>query len=210
MSDVASMLPAALRTHLVSGDALPTPGSGRWGLTAFSGRLVELAGQGSGAALSQGMSLVVEAQHAGEPVVWITCRQPAFYPPDAAANGVDLAAMPVIRPPDATAGGRAAWYLLRSGAFGMAVLDLGAHDLPAAAHARLARLAQKHEATVIYLTEQGDTRSIGQGLVSLRARVSRRRAAANRFECTVTALKDKRYGPGWSHTETLCGPPGLR
>lgn len=211
MSDVVLKLPEPLRLHLVSGDVLPAPGPMRWGLAALAGRVIELSGQGGAAALTVGMSLVLEAQRAGEPVVWISCRVPAFYPPDAARLGIDLSAMPVVRPPDPAAGGRAAWHLLRSGAFGMAVIDLGDRDLPAGAHARLGRLAQKHDAVVLYLTvKTEETRSVGRGLVSLRAQTDRRHTGDDRFECVVHALKDKRYGPDWTHSEVFEGPPGLR
>ncbi len=180
-------------------------------MSALVGRVVELSGQGDAAALTLGMSLVLEAQRAGEPVVWISCRLPAFYPPDAARLGVDLSALAVVRPVDPAAGGRAAWHLLRSGAFGMAVIDLGDRQLPSAGHARLGRLAQKHEAVVLYLTDKGEgTRSIGGGLVSLRAQTTRLRGGDDRFECSVRALKDKRYGPGWTRSAVFEGPPGLR
>ncbi len=211
MSSVVLKLPEPLRMHLVSGDALPTPGKRRWGCSALAGRAVELSGKGATATLTVGMSLVLEAQRAGDPVFWVAVRKPAFYPPDAAGFGIDLRALSVIHPPDAAAGGRAAWHLLRSGAFGLAVLDLGAHDLPAAAHARLGRLAQKHDAVVLYLTEKSEsTRSLGRGLVSLRAQVERRHVGDDRFECALSALKDKRSGPGWQHAEVFQGPPGLR
>src|SRR5438445_10836474 len=97
----------------------------RWGLGAFRGRLVELSARGATATLTAAAELVVEAQTQGEPVAWLALAAGTFYPPDVADTGVDLAALVVVRASDATSAARAAERLLRSGAFGLVVLDLG-------------------------------------------------------------------------------------
>ena len=79
-----------------------------WGLTAMRGRLVEISGRGATAVLTTAASLVVEAQTAGEPVVWVTLAQATFFPPDLALSGVDLAALVVVRVADGTVAMRAA------------------------------------------------------------------------------------------------------
>lgn len=182
-----------------------------WGLPALRGRLVELSARGATATLTTAIDLVLEAQLASEPVVWIMLQSGSFYPPDVADSGVDLAALVVIRALDATGAARAAERVLRSGAFGLVILDLGAHgnDLSMAHQGRLVTLAQAHDAAVVCLTDKtADTASLGS-LVSLRAEALRTRAASHEFDLTVRALKDKRRGPGWMKKLGARGPAGL-
>lgn len=183
-----------------------------WGLAALRGRLIELSGRGARATLTEAMGLVLEAQLAGEPAAWLLSPEHGgFYPPDAAACGVDLAALVVVRVPSAVAGARAAERLLRSGAFGLVVIDLGLggeHDLPMAQQGRLVSLAQAHDAAVVCLTEKtAEAGSLGS-LISLRAEAMRT-GARDEHEVSVRALKDKRRGPGWSRAVKVRGPAGM-
>ena len=134
----------------------------------------------------------------------------SFYPPDVADNGVDLAALVVVRVGDATTAARAAERLLHSGAFGLVVLDLGSSaELPMAYQGRLMTLAQAHDAAVVCLTDKtSETASLGS-LISLRAEALRRHGPDGELTVTVRALKDKRRGPGWTHAERHRGPAGL-
>src|SRR5690349_15787097 len=95
-----------------------------WGLAALRGRLVELSARGATATLTASIEIVAEAQAQGEPVVWLSVAASSFFPPDVADSGIDLAALVVIRAPDAIAASRAAERCLRSGAFGLVVIDL--------------------------------------------------------------------------------------
>lgn len=190
-----------------------------WGLSALRGRLVELSARGASATMTTAIEIVLEAQREGEPVAWIvpwsldakaTGTTGTFYPPDAADSGVDLAALVVVRAPSATAAARSAERLLRSGAFGLVVLDFGGGpvDLPMAHQGRLVTLAQAHDAAIVCLTEKtNDSGSLGS-LVSLRAEALRTRTKDG-FEVTVRALKDKRRGPGWIRASKLRGPSGM-
>ena len=135
--------------------------------------------------------LLWEVQQKGDPATWICARTSTFFPPDLEASGIDLAALVVVRVTDAAAAARAADKLLRSGAFGLAVLDLGAHAaLPLPLLSRLLGLAQKHRATVVFLTEKAAHSPSLAPLVSLRVAASRQRVAPGRFACTVEATKD--------------------
>jgi recombination protein RecA len=183
-----------------------------WTLDDLAGRVVELSGAGAAAWLTLTFPLVVEAQTRGEPVAWVTTRQSTFFPPDAAENGVDLAALPVVFVPDAPAAARAAERLVRSGAFALVVLDLveGRAELPPALQSRLAGLAQRHEAAVLCLTEKtGRQPSLGP-LVSLRCTARREEPRDERFVCRVEVLKDKSSRGGWADLEVCRGPAGLR
>lgn len=204
--------------------ALPPP---LWGLGELAGRLVELSAppDGASARLTAAVALVLEAQRQGEPVAWIAAEEGSFYPPDLDASGVDLEALAVIRVAtragsrgalrDKTAARQAlsaADRLLRSGAFGLVVLELGAlRELPLAAQTRLAGLAQRHDSALLCLTSRGEEPGSLGSLISLHASATRRPTADGRFCCELTVLKDKRRGPGWrERAEGYRGPPGLR
>ncbi len=182
-----------------------------WSFDTFAGRLGEISARFASARLTLVFRLVHEAQVRGEPAAWIGRRESVFYPLDVAEAGVDLDAFAVVWAEDAHRAARAAEHLLRSGAFGLVVLDLdpGARLAPAA-QARLAALAQAHHAAVLCLTEKDRERPSLGSLVSIRAEARRTRRHENRFRCEVRALKDKRRGPGWSHAELVHGPDGLR
>ena len=179
-----------------------------WGLAALRGRLVELSARGASATMTTAVDLILEAQVAAEPVAWIAQHSASFYPPDVAESGVDLAALVVVRVPDAMSAARSAERLLRSGAFGLVIIDVGVGDISMALQGRLVSLAQTHDAAVVCLTEKSaDTASIGS-LVSLRAEALRARAGKD-FDLTVRCLKDKRRGPGWTKKLKARGPAGF-
>jgi recombination protein RecA len=191
--------------------SVPAPESaGTWRLSTFAGRFGECSGSHAGAVLTLVFRLVREAQRLGEPVAWITRRGSTFFPPDAAEAGIDLAALPVVRVSETLLAARAADHLVRSGGFGLVVLDLGAEArVPVPVQARLAGLAQKHAAALLCLTEKESRCPSLGSLVSLRAELRRAERVGRRFGCLARALKDKRRGPGWTHTEVCRGPDGL-
>lgn len=191
----------------------PDGDSHLWSRENLSGRLVEISSPASGAALTAAVGLVRATQVEGDPVAWVTGADASFYPPDVADSGVDLASLAVVRAPDVRTSARAVERLLRSGAFGLVVLDLGADagSISAAMQGRLVGLAQKHDAALVCLTRKSrDAVSIGS-MVSLRVEVCRRSAGAgDGFRLEIVALKDKQRGPGWRHEEVVRGPAGLR
>jgi recombination protein RecA len=154
--------------------------------------------------------LVLEAQKQDEPVAWITSRRSTFFPPDAADAGIDVTAVAVIRSPDNIAVARAAEHLLRSGAFGLMVVDLGTDmRLPQHAQSRLAGQARRHHIALIFITEKKSHQPSLGSLVSLRAHSERLPQTSHRHRCRVTVLKDKRHGPGWNDEAVCHGPDGL-
>lgn len=199
--------PSLVRFAAPLSGAEPTAG---WSLTALRGRLAELSPGRRPAVLSAAVALVRQAQVAGEPVAWVAAGPDLFHAPDVAACGVDLAALPVVRVDAAAAAGRAADLLLRSGAFGLVVVDLGREaTFPVPLQSRLVQLARRHEAAVLCLTATPEGRPSLGSLVSLRAVASWRRLGDGRYACTVTALKDKHQGPGWCWEGVWHGPEGL-
>ena len=200
--------------------------SATWSLAELSGRVVELSGHGATAVLTVAVGLVLEAQQKQEPVAWITPLATTVFPPDVAQSGVDLTALLFVRVEAAEAMLRAADHLLRSGAFGLVILDLPARiDVPPSAQVRLAGLAKKHQAVLVYLASSNwassnwasRDRASGRGgmvaassLVSLRATCHRRRVDVGRFECVLDVSKDKRRGQEWRHVQVFHGAVGLR
>lgn len=203
----------------------------RFALAELAGRLVELSGDGASAALTLAMRLVLDAQRAGEPVAWLGSDERTFYPPDAAESGIDLEALLVVRiasepanagpKPRGKAGAAeprlgqqlasAAERLLRSGAFGLVVLDLGKDAaLSQPMQSRLLGLAQRHHAAVLCLTQKTENAPSLGSLVSLHAQAVRIWLGKDRFACELRVHKDKRRGPVWSEREVYRGPLGLR
>ncbi|HEX6850042.1 MAG TPA: hypothetical protein VF139_01455 [Candidatus Polarisedimenticolaceae bacterium] len=191
-------------------NSVAVPSFAPWSLPSLEGRLVEISGDVAGAPLTLVFRLVLEAQRRGEPAAWVGRRDSIFYPPDVAEAGIDLAAFPVVWTPDAIRAAEAADLLLRSGAFGLVVVDFGAASrLPMHAPNRLAALAQKHTAVVACLTEKDAERPSLGALVSVRAHAAREERLDDRFRCALRFVKDKRRAPGARHVEIFRGPDGL-
>ncbi|HET8562938.1 MAG TPA: recombinase A [Candidatus Binatia bacterium] len=180
-----------------------------WTLPEIAGRLVEISGSGATASLTIAFGLVLEAQERGETVGWTTSIENFFYPPDVAQGGIDLTALVVVRVPGVESVARAGEKLLRSGGFGLIILDLGTADIPMPLQTRLAGLAHRHHTALVCLTIK-DARAFSLGsLVSLRVHAERRRISDGRFACDLRVLKDKHRGPTWGHEELCHGAAGL-
>lgn len=184
-----------------------------WTLQSMAGRLVELSAEAKSSHLTAAVGLVLEAQLDDDRAAWVTLEGSSFFPPDVVDTGIDLDAMPVVRVPDARTAGRAANHLLRSGGFGLVVVDLagGAESsLPVPILSRLLGVAREHDAVVLLLTRKAEEAPSMHSLISLRAEAQWRRADEGDYELCVRVLKDKRGGPGWAHVEICRGPAGLR
>ena len=202
---------SASRIRVSRGLEAPEPAPASWTNGALSGCLAELSGTGASPSLTLAFSLVHQVQQQGEPAAWITRAESTFFPPDAAEGGIDLAALPVVRLAGQRQCLRAAEQLVRSGAFGLLVIDLGGClDLPLAAQTRLAGQALAHGTLILCLTTKTEDEPSLGSLVSVRAHARRIRRGDGRFVCQVHVLKDKRRGPGWSDEVWCRGPDGVR
>lgn len=206
---------ASGKLQTLSVDSPPAATGLGWAWPDLRGRVLELVGKDASAVLSVAVRLVHAAQCSGEPTVWVGGGGASFFPPDAAVCGVDLENLAVVRLDSSAALLRAVDQLLRSGAFGLAVVDGGdaaaAATVPLGAQARLVGLAKQHGAAVAWLSrEQGARRGLGS-FASLRAECRRRRIDDGVFECTIEVVKDKRRGGGpWRAVFECDGAPGLR
>jgi recombination protein RecA len=139
----------------------------------------------------------------------------ALYPPDLDAAGVDLDALVVVHLPRAAGPHglcQAAELLLRSGAWGLCIVDLtlGAPTGPAEAwQGRLLGLCRQHDSRLVLLTDKPAHASSLGALVGLRVQSRRRRAAPGQFVVEHQVLKNK-IGTATSPSDDVyCGPAGL-
>jgi hypothetical protein len=178
------------------------------------GRLAEFLGPG---ALQAVCGLVLDAQKRREPVAWIRDHDLPFFPPDLEETGVDLEAVTVIRTPDMRGAFFAADTCLRSGAFGLVVMDLygnvergrGCGGSGDAVQARLIRLAGKTGAAVVLLSVSGDPGLWSGSLVSLRVSVTRSAGGPGVYEYRFQVVKNKNGKPGTDRREIVRAACGL-
>lgn len=189
------------------------------------GRLVELCGA---AQTSTAVAILAHLQREGETAAWVQPARAELYPPDLASAGVDVEALVVIHVPDtgnmsgAAGQCRAAELLLRSGGFGLIVLDFSRGD-PAGSNAwqgRLLGLARQHEARVVILRREQNAKDSLGPLVGMRvaSRVERARTSddppgfvprTGQFEIHHEVLKNKSGGPIEPAPMRIRGPWGL-
>ncbi|MBP64021.1 MAG: recombinase A [Planctomycetaceae bacterium] len=208
------MIPAAVNKipGITRASALTRKSLSRvWSWEALAGQVSEISGAASPATLTLSMDLVLDAQRQSEVVAWITTKDRFFFPPDVVECGIDLGAMVVVRAPTAADAPRAAEMLIRSGAFGLVVLDMGKETgIPLPMQARLVKLAQQHHTAVLYVTIKPDSAASVGSLVSLHATTQMSQTPSGSYECGIKILKDKHSAPNWAHREVYCGPAGLR
>lgn len=212
-----ALLQLPVRARVVPASTLPAAPSRApvWSLTELAGRLVELSASAEAAHLTVAFGLVVEAQLTGDRAAWVTLEHSSFFPPDVVNGGIDLDALPVARVPDIRTAGRVADHLVRSGGFGLVVVDLTSGDVSAMDRlsvpllTRLLGLARKQNVTVLLLTKKSHESPSLHSLISLRAEAQKQKREG-RYEVSVSVLKDKRNGRRWTHVESCRGPAGLR
>lgn len=169
--------------------------------------VVELTG---GAALSAAVDAVWASQRRGEPAAWVTSCQQMVLAEDLQARGVDLSALAVIRAPSVVLAVRTVDRLLRSGGFGVVVVDgFGGtgREVSAAMVGRLARLAEQHASSVVWVRGEGAAVMDG-ALVTSRVRVDRARRPAGVLHRSWSVERSKRATRG-RHEEAIDGPAGL-
>ncbi len=179
-------------------------------------RLIELSGQTlhqATARRSLACWALAMAQQRGEPTAWVESQQHGgVFPPDIARCGIDLAALTFVRVPGSGKKVvfdqlRCAEWLLRSGAFGLMVVDfLG--DEPQQNAGWLGRwvaLARQQACTVVLLSEKpAECDSLG-ALVGLRVQPTRQDATG-----TLHLEPVKHKAAPWCPPPLprFCGPPG--
>jgi recombination protein RecA len=158
--------------------------------------------------------MLLAKQHEGESVVWIEPTDGPLYPPDLAAAGVDLDALVIVRVP--TKEGpeglcRVAEWLVRSGGFGLVVMDLMGRT-PAAHNpwqTRLSGLLRRHDAQLCVLSDS-ETQAPSLGaMVALRLEPQRQRDEDGTFVLSQRVLKNKLGALETPSSERRRAPAGL-
>lgn len=209
MESLLSLRDVHRASHLLDDS---TPSSSTLDLVSLRGRLSELCGDRGHPQISVAVDLIAQAHGEGEPAAWIGPSTSLFYPFDAADWAIDWSALALIRLDRARRALRGADKLLRSGAFGLVVIDLlgiDDHRFSEALPGRLLRLAKRHDSAVVLLTSADASRVAISSLISFRARIRWREAGPHRLRATLTITKDKRRGPGHQFCEVYDGPLGL-
>ncbi len=191
------------------------------------GKLVELSGSTDSphppARMTTATSILRSVQAEGDTAAWIQSEGGPLFPPDLHLGGVDLDALVVVHVP--TRGERsgerasgphllckAAELLLRSGAFGLVIVDLSEGAPPAGTEAwqgRLSALARQHHARVVLITDKpAQSDSLGT-LVGLRIEPQRTRERPGRFVVRYEVIKNKSGRPFEPPSDLYQGPWGL-
>ena len=179
-------------------------------------RLVEISTPHPSGSTTYAVHVLLQAQRQGETVAWIQPEGGRLYPPDLQDSGVDLAAVVVIQVPAAAGplgGPKAAEILLRSGAFGLVVLDLqGGVPRSGGASAwqgRLLGLARQHQSCVVLLTHKPTHAESLGAWVSWRLQPERRPLGERMFLLAPQVLKNKMGGAWPDGPMQYRGPWGL-
>ena len=236
----ARLIALPARVTRASAEATALSRSPLWALADLSGRLVELSAGTEAAHLTAAFGLVLEAQLLGDRAAWVTLGSHSFFPPDVADSGIDLESLPVVLAPDARTAGRAADHLVRSGGFGLVVIDLSdrttqpcgpddavfkpdderfPHRTTLSASPRTT-LSVPILTRLLGLARQQDVAVLlltrkSPDAPSMHSLIALRAQAQwrwreGRYEIGIRVIKDKRSGAGWTHVEACHGPAGLR
>ena len=180
------------------------------------GVLVELSGQPGAACITAATARVRQAQREGETTVWIQSQDSTPFAPDLRDSGIDLNALVFIRVPPGPRRwvfkSKAAELLLRSGAYGLMVMDLRDEPSRAITHlawqSRLWSLARQHHSQVVLLSQKSEQVDSLGPLVGLRVEAQRVRKRPGHFRIEHRILKNK-AGIAPLSDEHVRGPWGL-
>lgn len=186
-------------------------------LQALMGRLTQVASGAQGGGSTVAAALVATAQRQRQPVAWVQWQGGSLYPPDLQAQGIALAALLVVHvgcPDRAHVRLRATELLLRSGGYGLVVVDLTSGRLPTglAWQHRLQHWARQHHSAVVLLTRAdgaGPSPSLG-ALIGLQLCPERQQLASGLFEQHCAIGKNKLGTQTLPWQWLASGPPGLR
>ncbi len=178
-------------------------------------RLVEISGDNRAFKRTVAVSALLQAQQQGETSAWIQYDGGTLYPPDLHVSGVDFRGLAVVQIPQKESPFslfKAAELLLRSGAMGLVVVDLGEAKLrntDTAWQGRLLSLSREHHCTVVLMTDK--TSKVGSlgPLISLRIEPQWHRVSRGRFAVEYVYLKNK-IGAPEPPPQILRAPWGLR
>ena len=184
------------------------PGGGSWRLENLVGILAEISEETACGAVSFAAEIIHEAQGRNEPVAWVAGPSSIWYPPDLSDRGVDLSAVAVIRAGGEKESLTAAEWLVRSGAWGLVIVDAeGEWRASDSSLGRIQKLAERGQSAVLFLTRKRPNEPSLGSRISLRGCVSRTGSEA--FRIAITTCKDKRSNVSSRQNRQYHGPSGM-
>ena len=183
-------------------------------LAGLAGMVTEFSGWNQSACISLATPLIRECQAADKLCAWIvpegTEGASLFFPPDFRDAGIDCAELPIIWSEDAMDSFGIAEKLLRSGGFGMLVLDLSRNSrLRGQSLGRIHAVAQRSGSLVLCFTRKPRGRASLDPLVFFHLHVAVEKKGADTWEVFAHVLKDKRAVTGRSLRWVYEAPLGL-
>jgi hypothetical protein len=180
------------------------------------GRLIEIASAPAGAQMTAAVACLFQAQREGETAAWIQPAGGVLFPPDLADSGIDLDALLVVNVPQRAGpfgAVKAAELLLRSGGFGLVVLDLRALSQgltrDVAWQGRLLGVVREHDSRLLLLSDGASHAGSLGPLVSVCIEPHRKRVQRGVFAIEHHIRKDKSGLLGALAEEHRRGPNGL-
>ena len=186
----------------------------RFNLPGLSGMVVEFSGWNQSACISLSIPLIQECQLAGKICAWIVpCsveRASLFFPPDFAESGINCSEIPILWCKNAMDGFGIAEKLLRSGGFGMLVLDLTeSRRIRSNTMGRIHNMAQRFGSLVLCLTRKPQGEPSLDPMIFVHVHVEARKKNTDVYEVMATIQKDKAQAPGKTMSWVYDAPPGL-
>ena len=182
---------------------------GSWGLENLVGILAEISEETPSGAVSFVAEIIGEAQTRNEPVAWVAGMDSVFFPPDFHQRGIDLSAVAVVRVQGETDSLTAAEWLIRSGAMGLVIVDLGGNtEVNDASLGRILKLAERNLCAVVFLTQK---RALDPSLgsrISLRGCITR--SPVRPLAIDIQTIKDKRASSRGRQSRQYSGHAGMR
>lgn len=186
----------------------PASRGGSWGFDNLIGILAEISEETPSGAVSMAAEIIAQAQVRGEPVAWIAGKESIFFPPDLLNRSVDLRAVSVIRAGGETESLTAAEWLVRSGAFGLVVVDLdGEGNVSDASLGRILKVAERTQCAILFLTRKRPRDPSLGSRISLRGCVTR--SGVDPILVRLETVKDKRSISSSRHSRQYHGPSGM-
>ena len=184
------------------------PGGGAWRWENLVGALSEISEEAPSGALSFVTEIIAAAQGQNDPVAWVAGTQSIFFPPDLMKRGIDLSALAVIRAGADADSLTAAEWLVRSGAFGLVIIDCeGAWSVSDGLLGRIQKLAERNVCAVVFLTRKRPSEPSLGSRISLRGCITRTHAEP--LAIAIDTIKDKKSNSRSRQGRKYNGPSGM-
>ncbi len=188
--------------------SLGTSPSNVWNFENLSGRLVEVSQHKPSGAFTLAANLIKHAQKLGRGVAWVAGTDSIFYPPDFSQSGVDLSRLPIVWALGKLNSLMSTELLLRSGAFGLLLVDLGWDwRINDASLGRLGKLLEVWGSAIVFLTRKTPEQASIGSLISLRLVLTR--SGVGPFTILGRITRDRRHGGESQEKKVYHGPCGL-